>query len=328
MFVRLVYFLVAPFIVIGAAAVLPMTAVILNFVLLIAGFIFIEAVRRSARQNALVARIAARQLAFADFYEQHPPKPFAYYVFYPLLAPYWLFNGVARREFGLYRGFTRLGVVLLLVFGAFDYALSWAPDIAFGEFFVIFFAVFILNIIILIGFMIPLAVTIVSYQLAGRSRSVSILLGAATLSISLSFLGIYASRDTIVTFPTVSRTRLRGEADLERAVQVQTAALVSVWQDIRDRRTELDEHGWLLGASRERARRELTSFYRGDEAACFQVRVWPADRPTDALLKCDQPRDKPTVWLAMTADGAVHRDAARLPANRLTDKPGRSDRAH
>ena len=61
----------------------------------------------------LVERIARNQLRFEAFYREHPPRMFVYYAFYPLLFPYWLINRRAREEFGLYRGFTIFGVVLL-----------------------------------------------------------------------------------------------------------------------------------------------------------------------------------------------------------------------
>ena len=52
---------------------------------------------------------------FERFYRENPPKPFVYYLFYPLLLPYWLLNRTARRELLLYRGLTVVGFFMLEV---------------------------------------------------------------------------------------------------------------------------------------------------------------------------------------------------------------------
>ncbi len=319
--VRLLYFLVAPFMVVAFAAVVPMTGVLINFVLLLASFIGIEALRRSAQRHRIVERIARRQLRFEAFYREHPPRMFPYYAFYPLLFPYWLANRIARQEFGLYRGFTALGVILLVVFGAVDYQLNWAPELPVREFLKAWFATFLFQIVVMVAFLIPLSVTIVSYQLAGRARNVRIMLGAAAVSIAFALLGMSQNAGTLNPAPTVARVRLRSEAVPERAVAVHTAALTSVWQDIRDNRHELIQGGWLTGAALGRARAELAAFYRPDESNTFQVRVWPVEQPTHVLLQCHQPSDRPPVWLAMTADGTTFHDAAAIPAGHLDAKP-------
>lgn len=319
--VRLLYFLVVPFTVVFVHLAIPMLGVLINFVLLIAGFMFIEVLRRSADRHRIVGTLARRQLRLEEFYREHPPRMFLYYMLYPLLFPYWLFNRVARRELGLYRGYTALGVVLLVVFGFIDYMLNWAPEIAFREFLAGWFASFILQLFVLFAFLMPLCVTIVGYQLAGRRRSVSAMLGTAGVSLLLAVVGVAGQPDPIVPAPTLSRARQRGEAAPERAHAARAAALTSVWQDLRDRRAEFDAEGWLIGVSLARARAELAGFYRRDEAAAFQVRVWPTDQPTGVLLQCRQNNDRPPVWLAMAADGTQIHDAAEVPAGILDSRP-------
>lgn len=326
--VRLLYFLVVPFTVVFVHVAIPMMGVLINFVLLIAGFMFIEALRRSADRHRIVGKLARRQLRLEEFYREHPPRMFAYYMVYPLLFPYWLFNRVARQEFGLYRGYTALGVVLLVVFGALDYSLNWAPEIGFGDFMAGWFASFIIQLVVLIGFLMPLCVTIVGYQLAGRRRSVSAMLGAAGVSLLFAILGLVSMPDPIVPAPTVARVRLRSEAAPERAHAAHVAALTSVWQDLRDRRAEFDDAGWLGGVSLARAQAELTGFYHRDEAAAFHVRVWPTDQPTRVLLQCRQANDRPPVWLVMAADGTQIHDPAEVPADILDSRPTRKPRDH
>lgn len=109
---------------------------------------------------------------------------------------------------------------------------------------------------------------------------------------------------------------------------MQTAALRGVWLDLRDKRATLDSEGWLEGPALAHAHAELAEFYRRDEAAAFLVRVWPVDAPAGVLLKCKQPGDRPPLWLAMTADGAVVPDLTALPAGLLESYPGHRSSSH
>lgn len=88
------------------------------------------------------------------------------------------------------------------------------------------------------------------------------MLGAAAVSIALAVLGMSQNAGTLNPASTVARARLRSEAAPERAVAVHTAALTSVWQDLRDGRHELIQGGWLADAALGRTRAELTAFYR------------------------------------------------------------------
>ena len=182
-------------------------------------------------------------------------------------------------------------------------------------------------LVVMLAFLIPLSVTIVSYQLAGRARNVRIMLGAAAVSIALAVLGMSQNAGTLNPASTVARARLRSEAAPERAVAVHTAALTSVWQDLRDGRHELIQGGWLADAALARTRAELTAFYRPAEANAFQVRVWPVDQPTHVLLQCHQPNDRPPVWLAMHADGTTSHDPAAIPAGYLDARPNHKSSA-
>lgn len=74
------------------------------------------------------------QLKFEDFYKQHPPRSFLYYVFYPFLFPYWLSQPVPRREFGLYRGLTTVGLLILVGGAGWDFYRKWYPEVPFQPF--------------------------------------------------------------------------------------------------------------------------------------------------------------------------------------------------
>jgi len=58
--------------------------------------------------RAALARdlVISQALELESFYVERPPRAFAYYVFYPLLFPYWLTSRQARREFLVFRSYT------------------------------------------------------------------------------------------------------------------------------------------------------------------------------------------------------------------------------
>ena len=93
---RLIYFAVVPFILVASATVLPLTGVIVNIVLLLVGLLVIGALRRLSERHRIVRAILRRQVAFASYYEANPPRNFAYYVFFPLLFPIFLFSRRTR----------------------------------------------------------------------------------------------------------------------------------------------------------------------------------------------------------------------------------------
>ena len=64
-----------------------------------------------------IEKSSAREaLAFESYYREQRPRRFAYYVAYPLLFPYWLYDREARREFWMFRGYT-VGSFLILLAG-------------------------------------------------------------------------------------------------------------------------------------------------------------------------------------------------------------------
>lgn len=101
---RLVFFALAPRLLVFAAILYPVTGAIVQIGLALVVFMAGEAARKLAARSPLAQRAMGSQLAFEAFYRAHPPRPFLYYFFYPLLFPYWLTNKDARREFLLFKG--------------------------------------------------------------------------------------------------------------------------------------------------------------------------------------------------------------------------------
>lgn len=310
---RLIYFAVVPFILVVSATVLPLTGVIVNIVLLLVGFVVIGALRRLSDRHWIVRAILRRQVAFASYYEAHPPRNFAYYVFFPLLAPILLFSRRARQELALYRGFTRIGVVLITGHLVLDYQATWAPEIAAKEFVAASIGTFIVQMIALFAFVLPLATSVITLHLRQERRALRILLGAAALSVAFAGIGQLNMRTAAVPAETRKRVELRSEAAPARAVEAQERALARLWQEI-DAGAPIDHDGLVGGEAVERVQAELVGFYRDDEAAAFTAHAWPVDAPTVALVQMLALGGRPPVWRASDRQGQAIDDAAAVPA--------------
>lgn len=320
---RLVYFAVAPFVLVAAAVVLPMAGLLLNVVLMLAGLAVIEALRGASQRSRVARALLRRHLAFEAFYREHPPRSFAYYVFFPLLFPYWLVNRTARQEVGLYRGVTRVGLVVLAAQAVLGYVRVWAPEISVGKFVASSLGIFVIEFGLLLALVIPLSATIVSCTLRGDRRTVRILLAVAGLSVAVGLLGVTQLRAGMVPADVPMRVEARAHAVPERAAAVLDAALRAVWSDLRRGAARVESDGWIGGATLDRAHAELAGFYRDDEASAFSVYAWPAAAPTHAIVQIHLRPDMPPIWRASDGDGLIVADASAVPPEIFNARPSR-----
>lgn len=82
---RCVFFATAPFVLVFLALLFPVTGAVIQIALALVVFFAGEAIRRSALRWPVLPWILASQFEFEAFYRDNPPRPFAYYVLYPLL---------------------------------------------------------------------------------------------------------------------------------------------------------------------------------------------------------------------------------------------------
>jgi hypothetical protein len=307
---RLVYFLLAPFVLIAAGRVFPVWGAAINLGLVLLVFFTAGALRRWADSSRLVRALFGRQLALEEYYRERPPRPFLYYVLYPLLAPYWLLSRAARREFTLFKGYSFTGVALIAVLAGVDYARNWAPDIAFKHFAAATIATIVVQLVLVLAILMPVATSIITYSLARERRRLAVLFVAAVLSTALGVAATAAMNERI---PQTVRARihfrtdaLQEEARAARLDAIRAAALAGGAGASRD-------------AIQEAARDALRSFYRPDEVRGFRLFAnrW------GGMIYCPGTSRRPPIWVAMRTSGGLVEDASQLPpeARRLIAPP-------
>jgi hypothetical protein len=326
--VRFAFFLVVPFLATIVAVLFPMTGVLVNIGLTLVVFAAAEAVRERAARSPLFARLVKRRLAFEEHYREHPPKPFLFYVFYPLLLPYVLFRLETRRELWLYRGFTGGGAVVLVALAGADYWRHWSPELSFTHFLGVWVLLFVIQTLALFVFLLPVSTTVVTLHRERRLTELWLLLGVAAISIGAAATRLILKRGHIVSWVTTHRVGLRTQADPAAARRAQLKALHAVLDNWAEMKASTDEGGWVEGDSGERAEAQLGLFYKPDEAHAFTLHAVPVNAPEVLALQCHLGRGKQPIWRALKRSGQEITSPTDLPAGvlglqrRSTRRPG------
>lgn len=313
---RLAFFAIAPFALVQIAAVFPVTGALVQIALGLVAFFAGEALRRASAKSKIVRFAVASQLQFEEFYKKNPPRPFLYYVFYPLLFPYWIVKAPARREFLLYKGYTLASFVLLLVSLGVQYWRFFPPELGPREFLPIAAGTFLAESIVVLMFLMPIVTSIVYFHtLRARKRQIAILL-VGLVSVGVAFAKLENRRDPVVSFATRIRVGDRTTASPKGAEKAQIAGLHAAWKIMpAERADDVAHDGKVVGDVLEAAQAAMTDFYKPDEANAFDL--WSAHTPKGPLLVLyfeARAKNQP-IWLAMTPKGEVVRDTKQLPRN-------------
>jgi hypothetical protein len=305
---RLAYFVLAPIAIVGLARVVPIIGIIVNVAVALLVFAFAEGVRSLVVRYPILARFLAGALRFEQHYRTTPPKPFLYYVFYPLLFPYWLSNATARREFALFRNLGAFGLIILLGGGAYDYLAHWKPELRFGQFLISWLLVFLFQTVATMMFVMPLATSVVTLELAGQRKRLSFLLATAMVVVALCAASWAKKRHEYVQLPTAERMLLRTEAQPKRAKEVRTKALRAAYNHFRLHEGEAVQEGKhgveILGGPIDAAREVLLTYYQADETMAFHLVALESSGKTLLILYGVPPtKKKDPIWIGVHKDG-------------------------
>jgi hypothetical protein len=310
---RLAFFAAAPFLLVFATALFPITGALVQVGLALAVFFAGEALRRASTRSRLLARVLAGQLEFEAYYRAHPPRPFLYYVFYPLLFPYWIAVASARREFLLYKGYTLASFALLLASLGFQYWRSFPPELGAGDFIAIAVGTFVIETAVVLMFLMPIVTTVVHLHMRRWSWRLATVLVVGLASVTSAVVRIERRRDPIVSFATRMRVGKRTAARPQAAEQAQGRALWTAWRLLPKDKGDVDRDGKVEGAVLEAAQDALMPFYRNDEAHAFDLWYMRKGKSAVLVLYFEARHGKPPIWLGMNEKGAFVHDDRALP---------------
>jgi hypothetical protein len=310
---RLAFFAAAPFLLVFAAALFPITGALVQVALGLAAFFLGEALRRLSTRSRLLGWALSSQLEFEAYYREHPPRPFLYYVFYPLLAPYWLFQPEARSEFLLFKGYTLASFAFLLLSLVAQFLMNFPPELGMRSFLPIAAGTFAIETAVVLMFLMPIVTTVVHYHRRREPRLLGVLLLVGIVSSSLAIARLERRRDPVVSFATRSRVRMRTAAKPKDAEAAQVAALRAAWKALPKDKKDVDHDGKMEADVLDAAHEALMPFYKNDEASAFDLWYTRNAKTWLVVLYFEARGKNDPIWLAMSSAGAVTHDAKQLP---------------
>lgn len=315
---RCAFFAAAPLLLFVVVNFAPVTAIIINVAITFFILFFAEFLRSKLQKGSLILRVLRKHFALVEYYRTRSPRPFPYYLLYPLMLPYVLFSADARRELKLFRRYVVANLVLFIVLKYVEYRTIWAPDIGVKPFLVASLGVFVIQVLFVFWVIMPSVVTVVDcrvHKQTGRLISYGIVF---TLSAAL-FGAVWIKRSNRATPEVCSRMVARSKAQPERARSAHSAAIDAasdrVTEGTREKRRVGQE---LFGAPLDAARDKLRSLYREDEAECFRLFALAdeASGEETLLLKSDARKKVTPLWIGKRIGRATNRmidDATELP---------------
>jgi len=314
---RLAFFVGAPIALVKAAALFPVGGAIFQIVTAIAIFFVGEAARGLSEKYGIARRLLRKQLEFEAYYREHPPRPFLYYVFYPVLFPYWLWNREARREFLLFRGFTILSAVVLAVTLTYQFFRLFPPELGAREFVPLAAGTLGVETLVILAFLMPMATTVVHLHRERAPKRLVFLLVAALVSMGVTTYRVTKKRDPLISYATKTRARARTAVSPKAARAAQERALRVAWKVLPHSADDVEMDGKVEGLPLEMARIALSPFYKPDEAAAWDL--WftneriEGKREQILVIYFAATRGKNAIWLAIDRSEKVTNDPKRLP---------------
>ena len=317
---RVLFFACGPALLVALSAIMPLTGAIVNVGLMLAVFFAAEIVRRWMKRSVVLAALFRRLLSFEEYYRGRPMRPFVYYVFYPLLFPYWLTNREARQELLIFKGYTLLSAAILLVSAVVSYFHRWRPELGLADYLPVFGATLLVEAITVTMLIMPLTTTVVTYSLAGRRRRLFTLLAVGVVSVVGGVYWLESPRDPIVSFETRLRLEKRTLAHPDRARRDQLDALKKAWGLVRANPAWVAPDGKVTGSPLEIARESLDDgIYKTDESFAFDLWAFPPGNPHGMVLYYKRALAREVVWVAMDEKGHSVRAGDELSPSRLEE---------
>lgn len=316
---RLAFFALAPWVFLFFSLLVPVGAILINLALTMLVFFIAEAYRAHIRRGSIAYKLMRRQLALADFYRRRPPRPFIYYLLYPLLAPYWLFTRDGRSEFRLFRRFLIANAALLAIFRIVEYQRWWQPDIGLGPFLEASALILVFQSAFVTAFIVPVMVTVVDAKLHKKRKRLGVYATIFAVSGAFCVLAYTLQPPGRMTpAPVCARMRERSIAQPDRAEEVQRQAVEAALAVLPEgKRTKRKTGEEISGPPLDRARAELAAFYRGPEVECFRVFAMADGEAEVVVLRGDsKKRQTNPIWMALKAERQATKvldDAAELP---------------
>lgn len=310
---RLVFFALAPFGIVRLAWLFPVYGAIASVFMAIVVFVAAHKFRAWCERYRVLRYVIGRELRIEEHYRTHPPKPFLYYVFYPVLFPYWLIHGPSRREFWLFKGYTVVSIVILLGTSAASYFVSFEPDLGPEHFFPIVGVTLACEALLVLALLMPIATTVISFLQREWKPQLVALLFVGIVATCVALILHLQRREPIVSYATRERTVMRTRVHAKQSHDVQIAAVRAAWWQLKREKVPVEGDGRVDGPPLETARKVLEEYYKEDEAWSFDLWASPRNDPKVMVLYFEGRSWRRPLWVAIDAKTVEIKDPKLLP---------------
>ncbi len=310
---RLGFFALAPVGIVRAASLFPMMGALLNVGLALVVFLARETIRSRIERWPWLHWVLGRELRLEAHYRAHPPRPFLYYVLYPLLFPYWLVDAGARREFLLFKGYTLTSILILVGSVVVQYFVYWQPELGLRAYLPVVGITLAIELVFVLALLMPIATTIIGLHQALHRKHLLVLLVVGLASTTWAMARLLRRRDAIVSYATRERVLLRTKSEPQIARGAELDALRAGWRHWRALPDAMEGDGKVQGEVLDAAHEALEQFYKHDEAFAFDLWASPQRDPQMLVLYFEARRKRAPIWLGLTKGGDEVRDPDKLP---------------
>jgi hypothetical protein len=310
---RLAFFAFAPVAIVFAANLFPIRGTLIDVGLALGVFVASEMAQRWSSKSRLVGTLLHEALAFEAYYRSRNPRPFLYYLFYPLLFPYWLLNASARREFLVFRAYTSSGLLILVASLIWQYVEYWAPELTLRQYIPYVLLSFGVEILLAIALLMPIATTVVWYHSTFRRGRLQVLLFVALLATSYAMYRVANRRAPLVSYAARERVALRTNYSKPKAHRALLSAARAAYHKLNQLRDEVEGDGNVTGEPLDAAHAALESYFKSDEASAFSVWASPRSNPMVVVVYFEARRNRRPIWVSIRRDGAELRTPSQLP---------------
>lgn len=310
---RAVFFAAAPWAIVPMTTLFPVYGALYGVVAMLLVFAFGEAVSARAESSWVLRWVLRRELRAQAFYVEHSPKPFAYYVFYPLLFPYWLWNREARQEFWLFKGYTLVSLAVMTASIWYQYRVNWQPDLRLHDYLPIIGLTLAIETVLVLSLLMPMATTVIALEKGGKRWRLAVLLLLAAASTLTLLVVLSRRRDPIVSYATRERVKLRTAHDRARAHGVRLEAARAAMRNLLIDQSQFEGDGKVLGEPLETTRVALQHFYKRDETYAFDLWASPRSKPEVLVLYVEKRGSREVLWTAVNRKGEEIKEAKKLP---------------
>jgi hypothetical protein len=310
---RLTFFAVAPAAIVFAASLFPVRGALIDVGLALGVFVASELAQRWASKHKVLRSLLHDALAFESYYRSRNPRPFLYYLFYPLLFPYWLINRDARREFIVFRGYTLGGLLILLASLCWQYVSQWAPELSVKQYLPYVLLSLVVEMLLALALLMPITTTVVWYHMSLRRGRLLALLVVALLSTGYAMYRVANRRAPLVSYAARERVELRTSVSKRKAHRAMLEAARAAYRALPAAAEGVEGDGNVVGEPIDAAHQALESYFKTDEASAFSLWASPRTRPKVLVVYFEARRGRRPIWVAIRQDGTELRSPAQLP---------------